>query len=67
MAFLSLTLKDKANRWANIILGIIYAGLYLLDLTAYLAKPYYILLGIFTIVFFALIAWYAYKWPKQEG
>jgi hypothetical protein len=26
MAVMSITLKDKANRWANIILGIFYAG-----------------------------------------
>ena len=65
MAFLSLTLKDKTNRWANMILGIVLAGFYLLDLTAYLTKPYYVLMGIFTIVFYVLIAWYAYKWEKD--
>ena len=67
MVFLSLILPYPIISWVNIILGIFYAGFYLVDLTAYLDKPYYVLLGIFTIVFFALIIWYAWKWPKQEG
>ena len=65
MVFLSLTLKDSPNRWANIILGIVFAGFGLFDLTAYLDKPYYMLLGIFSIVFSILIVWYAWKWPKE--
>jgi hypothetical protein len=68
MAFLSLTLKDSTNRWANIILGIFYSGLSLFDLIKHLAEPsaYIILLGIVGAVVPALIAWYAYKWPRQE-
>ena len=31
MAFLSLTLKDKATRWANVVLGIVYTGLCVFD------------------------------------
>ena len=34
MAFMSLTLKDLLNRWANIIMGVFYTGLYLSDLIA---------------------------------
>ena len=61
MVFLSVTLKDKVNRWANIILGIVYisASLILLPLSTY---AYYIFLGIVEAVFAALIVWYAYKW-----
>ena len=68
MVFLSLTLKAKANRWANIILGIVYTGVILITLlmpgpSAY----YYIFFGIVEIVLTALIVWYAWKWPKQEA
>ncbi len=69
MAVLSLTLKDKANRWANIILGIFYAGFILFELTMNIttvAYPYLILMDTSVIVASALIAWYAWKWPKQE-
>ena len=57
--------KDKTNRWANIILGIVYAVVALIVLVEPLAK-----LSALTIlpasgaVFTALIVWYAYKWSK---
>jgi len=69
MAVLSLTLKDKANRWTNIILGIFYTGYILIELISNIttvAYPYAILMDISAVVAAALIAWYAYKWPKQE-
>jgi hypothetical protein len=64
MAFLSLTLKFSMNRWANIIVGIVYTGLYLMDLVAHLAVPYAyaILMGIASVVAQLLIVWYAWKW-----
>ena len=69
MAVLSLTLKDKANRWANIILGIFYVGFILFELIMNIrtvAYPYVILMDISAIVVAALIAWYAWKWSRQE-
>jgi len=63
-------LRDKANRWANIILGIFYAGFILIELILNIitvASPYVILMDISAIVAAALIAWYAWKWPKQEA
>jgi len=67
MAFLSLTLKDSTNRWANIIVGIVFAGLELTDLPTYLAKPsaYAILMWLSGVVATALIVWYAWK-SKQK-
>ncbi len=64
MAFLSLTLKDSLNRRVNIIVGIVYTGLYLMDLGAHLAVPYAyaILMGIASVVAQLLIVWYAWKW-----
>jgi len=69
MAFLSLTLKKSTNRWTNIILGIVYTGFNLIELIEYLAQPYAhkILLTVSAVVASALIAWYAWKWPKQEA
>ena len=65
MAFLSLTLKDSANRWANIIAGIGYAGFGLMDLSMHISKPYYILTGIAGVVASVLLVWYAWK-SKQK-
>jgi len=69
MAFLSLTLKDSINRWANIIVGIVGVVLSLVGLSENLAQPYAysILMWISKIVVDALIVWYAYKWPKKEA
>lgn len=68
MAFLSLTLKDKANRWSNIVVGAVYLVLWVGDSIGSLAHPkasYYVL-SISGIIFFMLIIWYAYKWPKKK-
>jgi len=67
MAFLSLTLKNATNRWANIIVGIVYTGLGLTDLPTYLAKPsaHAILMWLSGLAATALIVWYAWK-SKQK-
>jgi hypothetical protein len=71
MAFLSLALKDKANRWVNIIVGMVWAAAGLLDPFKYVTErsvysAYVILIGIVVVVFAALIVWYAWK-SKQKG
>ena len=68
MSFLSLTLKDKANRWANLIIGAFFVVWELVFLIfVYLQDPAYeIFWGIAYLVFVALVVWYAWKWPKQE-
>ena len=65
MAVISLTLKDKANRWANIILGVFYAVFILFELTmnvTTVAYPYAILMDVSVFAVAALIARYAWKW-----
>ena len=65
MAVLSITLKDKVNRWANIILGVFYAGFILFELimnVTTVAYPYVILMDTSAIVVAALTAWCAWKW-----
>jgi uncharacterized membrane protein len=69
MSFLSLTLPDKANRWANLIIGIFFVAWELVFLIFfYLPAPAYeTFWGIAYLVFAALVVWYAWKWPKQEA
>ena len=67
MVFLSLTLKPKANRWVNIILGVIYTGIILLTLLMPGLWAHYIFVGIVEVALTLLIVWYAWKWPKQEA
>jgi len=71
MTFLSLALKDTINRWANIIMGIIFAGFALIFPIEYLAKQsaysaFVVLLGIIGFVAAARIVWYAWK-SKQKA
>jgi len=71
IAFLPLTLKDSTNRWANIILGIVFAVFALVGPIEYLAKQsaysaYATLIGIVGFVASALIVWYAWK-SKQKA
>ena len=69
MSFLSLTLKDKANRWANLIVGMFFVVWELVFLIFfYLQAPAYeVFWGIAYLAFAALVVWYAWKWPKQEA
>ena len=68
MAVLSLTLKDSANRWANIVLGIVFTVLNIVHLTEHLAQPsaHQLLIIGSTVVVTGLIVWFAFRWPKQE-
>lgn len=62
MVFLSLTLKVRVNRWANIILAIFFFLFNLVGLPTYpsLYDQFLILVG---LVFNVVIVWYAWKWP----
>jgi hypothetical protein len=66
MVFLSLTLKYKANRWANIILAILLFVFNLIGLPTY-PSAYDTFLIIVGLVFNALTVWYAWKWRTQEA
>jgi hypothetical protein len=66
MVFLSLALKAKVNRWANIGVGIVYIAvlgtfLFIGDISAD-----YLFYSVVEAVLIALIVWHAWKWPKQE-
>jgi len=69
MIFLSLVLKPKMNRLANIVLGIFYTGLVLIAQFGIImhTSVNYLYSGIAEVVLTALIVWYALKWPRQEA
>ena len=66
MIFLSLILPAKANRWTNIIVGILQIVVLVSALIGE-SWAYYIFATIVEVVLLLLIVWYAWKWPKQEA
>ena len=65
MVFVSLVLKPKLNRWANVVLGVIYSIIMLITMLGAFGA-YYVFLGIVETVMTATIVWYAWNWPKQQ-
>ena len=65
MAFLSLTLRDSINRWANIIVGAIFAALFIGVIASVAKLSGETLMTFSTVVALALIVWYAWK-SKQK-
>lgn len=61
MVFLSLTLNNPANRWANIIVAIVFFGFNLIGLPTY-PSAYDKFLIIVGLAFNVLTVWYAWKW-----
>ena len=78
MAFLSLTLKDKPNRWVNLIIGIIPMFIFYiinflecgLGVVVYngpsIGLEQTLILGL-KVIITAFIPWFAWRWPKQEA
>jgi len=61
MVFLSLTLNDPVNRWANIIVAIFFFGFNLIGLPTY-PSAYDKFLIVVGLGFNVLTIWYAWKW-----
>jgi len=66
MVLLSRVLKYRANRWANIIAGILNTAAVFLTLLVRTPAPYYILFATIEIACTLFIIWYAWKWPNPE-
>jgi len=68
MAFLSLTLKDSLNRWANIVVGAVFTVIGLAALSDSVARvsAYQSLMWLSIVVVTALVVWYAWK-AKQKA
>lgn len=73
MILLSRILKPRANRWANIVAGIIETAAVLLaqiigpifHLTE--TSSYYLFFGVLEVVCTSLIVWYAWRWPRETA
>jgi hypothetical protein len=63
MAFSSLTLKDSTDRWANIIVGMVYVVFQIIALGEAVAQPsaWLILMEVSKLVAPALVVWYAWR------
>jgi ABC-type transport system involved in cytochrome c biogenesis permease component len=66
MVLLSLTLPDKANRLANIIVAIFFFGFNLIGLPTYPSAYDKFLIAV-SLVFNGLTVWHAWKWAKQKA
>ena len=69
MAVLSQTLKDKANRWTNFVLGVVFGVFWVLHPFIHLVSGMPIpinqlMFNIASVVAAAFIAWWAWSWPK---
>ena len=65
MAFLSLTLKDSINRWANIIVGAVFAALFIGVIATVAKLSGETLMTLSTVGALASIVWYAWE-SKQK-
>ena len=61
MVLLSLTLGHSVNRWANIIVAMLFFGFNLIGLPTY-PSAYDKFLIVVGLVFNVLTVWYAWKW-----
>ena len=66
MVFLSLILKAKVNRWANIILGVLYT---FVNISLLIGETwvFYLSFVVVEIALTLLIVRYAWKWTNPEG
>ena len=63
MIFLSRVLKYKANRWANIIIGVITIVWVIGGGSTY---PHYLFIATIEVICLLLIIWIAWKWINPE-
>jgi hypothetical protein len=68
MAFVTFVLQDSINRWANIIVGVLFFVLELLNLSDLVAHPSaaLTLIWLWKTAAPLLIVWYAWK-SKQKA
>jgi hypothetical protein len=73
MILLSRILKPTANRWANIVAGIIETAAVLL--TSFIlpilhlmgTSSYYLFFGAIEVACTSLVVWYAWRWPRETA
>jgi hypothetical protein len=67
MVLLSRILKYGANRWANMIVGVIHTAAVLSSMFVGTPSLYYIFFGTIEIACTSLIVWYAWQWINAEN
>lgn len=69
MAAILLTrvLNYKANRWVNIIAGVIMTAVQLMSLFVARPAPYYLFCSIIEIASTVAVVWLAWAWHNQEA
>jgi hypothetical protein len=65
MIFLSLVLKPQANRWTNIVVGIIYAAVVITNVIGEI-WIYYFFGSALELGLLILIIVFAWKWPRTR-
>ena len=71
MILLSRVLKPTANRWVNVVAGILETAAVLL--TSFIlpafhltgTSSYYLFFGAIEVACTSMIVWYAWRWPKE--
>ena len=70
MAFLTQIFEQSLNRWANLILGILFASFTIYYFINHLIKGWFTIANLLILIFLfavsVLIAWYGWKVPKEE-
>jgi hypothetical protein len=68
MAFITVTVRDSANRWTNIIVGLVFAVFYVFHLLGHIVQGNLpletLVFCLLTILVPAAIVWYAWRWTK---
>ncbi len=67
MIFLSVFLKPQINKWLNIIMALLYAGISILIIVSSIGlawRTFYVIFNFTEILVFAMIIWQAWKWPR---
>lgn len=73
MILLSRILKPRANRWVNIVAGIIETAAVLLAqfilpiLNFTETSSYYLFFGAIEVACTSLIVWHAWRWPRETA
>jgi hypothetical protein len=65
MIFLSLAIPPKANRWVNIVVGLVFAAIGVLSVIG-ITWPFWVFYCILLICLPLLVAIYSWKWPKAD-
>ncbi len=64
MIFLTLVLKPRINRWANIVLPILYIVSIAISAIGE-TWAYYLLLSVAESALLLVVIWYAWTWPRR--